>query len=200
MAQLVVGVDPAVSSHAGSNNTGIVAAGRGADGHYYILRDATMSGKPHEWGGQVLALYHLLMANRIVGEVNQGGDLVESNIRSITGGRAASFEAVRATRGKALRAEPVSTLYEQGRVHHVGAFPELEDEMCNWDAGLGEASPDRLDALVWAITYLMEHAGEGQIAFQSAGRREGVGILEKITTGLGRGFGSLSRHNRFRGF
>jgi phage terminase large subunit-like protein len=180
LSQVVVGVDPAVTANSSSNNTGIICAGRGSDGHYYVLRDETMLGKPNEWGTQVLSAYHTMFANRIVGEVNQGGDLVESNIRNLPGGQSAAFEAVRATRGKALRAEPVSTLYEQGRVHHVGAFTALEDEMCNWDPSLGEASPDRLDAMVWAITYLMEHAGEGQIAFQSAGRR-----VEK--TGL-RGF------------
>ena len=102
--------------------------------------------------------HHKHQGDRVIGEVNNGGDLVEANLRTVD--RNIPYTGVRATRGKAVRAEPVAALYEQGKVHHVGTFPELEDQMCSWQPG--EKSPDRLDALVWAITDLMEkqpHSG-----------------------------------------
>lgn len=155
MVRIVVGVDPAVSSNEGSDETGIIVAGLGVDGDAYILDDASMKALPAKWARAVIASYSKFEADRVVGEVNNGGDLVEANIRSAEGGREIAYKKVHASRGKRLRAEPVSTLYEQGRVHHLGAFAELEDQMCQWDPSLNEGSPDRLDALVWALTDLM---------------------------------------------
>ncbi len=159
LTRIVVGVDPAVTSNADSNETGIIVAGLGTDGHAYILDDVSLSDKPDKWGAQAVSAYSKFEADRIIGEVNNGGDLVEGNIRAVQGGRDVSYKSVRASRGKQTRAEPVAALYEQGRVHHLGAFAELEDQLCQWDPTSMEGSPDRLDALVWALTELM--LGEG---------------------------------------
>ncbi len=152
MERIVIGVDPAVTGGKASDATGIVAAGRGNDQVFYVLRDASFRGKPAEWGKRVVALYHELHADRIIGEVNNGGDLVESLLRSFDD--TIAYKAVRAARGKTARAEPVAALYEQHRIRHFGIFPELEAEMCSF---LPESpfSPDRMDALVWALTELM---------------------------------------------
>jgi predicted phage terminase large subunit-like protein len=171
-AYVVVGVDPAVSSKSTSNNTGIVVAALGVDSHYYIIEDATLSAPPTEWAGQVISCFSKNRANLIVGETNQGGDLVEANIRACAGSSIIPFKSVRATQGKAMRAEPISTLYERGMVHHLGSLPELEDEMCDWDPTINEKSPDRVDALVWALTYLMESGGGIPIEYRSHQRKE----------------------------
>jgi phage terminase large subunit-like protein len=121
-----------------------------------VLADATCQGlSPGGWARRVVDLYHRLEADRIVAEVNQGGDMVEAIIRQADG--SVPVEKVRASRGKWLRAEPVAALYERGRVRHVGAFPKLEDEMSDFGPGglSSGRSPDRLDALVWALTALM---------------------------------------------
>ena len=109
---------------------------------------------PEEWAARASVSYHTNAADVVVGEKNQGGDLVESNLRNYDPGL--PVELVWASRGKQTRAQPVAMLYEQGRVHHVGTFPDLEDQLCMWEPGLGEDSPDRLDALVWAMTALTE--------------------------------------------
>lgn len=171
LRRVVVAVDPAVSSNATSAETGIVVVGLGSDGHGYVLEDASMSESPAKWGAQVVTVYSKQKADRVVGEVNNGGDLVEANI--ISAARDAkvqvAYKAVRASRGKLTRAEPVAALYEQGRVHHVGAFPKLEDQLCDWDPTANQPSPDRLDALVWALTELM--LGEGpSVNFVGGGR------------------------------
>lgn len=158
LVRVVTGVDPAVTSGSDSADTGIVTAGLDAAGHYFVLADNTLHGSPNEWGMAVVMAHHKHQGDRVIGEVNNGGDLVEANLRTVD--RNIPYTGVRATRGKAVRAEPVAALYEQGKVHHVGTFPELEDQMCSWQPG--EKSPDRLDALVWAITDLMEkqpHSG-----------------------------------------
>ncbi|PWR74819.1 phage terminase large subunit [Methanospirillum stamsii] len=147
LIRIVTGVDPAVTSGESSADTGIVTAGVDAAGHYYVLGDNSSHGSPHTWGTEVIKAYHKHQGDRIIGEVNNGGDLVEANLRSID--RNIPYTGVRATRGKAIRAEPIAALYEQGKVHHVGIFPELEDQMCSWQPG--EKSPDRMDALVWAL-------------------------------------------------
>ena len=156
MRQVVVGCDPAVTSNDGSNNTGIVVAGvsriMGED-HYYVLDDATISGTPASWAREAINCFDRNEANLIIGEVNQGGDLIEANLRAIR--PLIPYEAVRATRGKAIRAEPVATACEKGRLHFVGEFPELENELTSWAPASGEPSPDRMDALVWAIKHLM---------------------------------------------
>ncbi|MGH6922543.1 MAG: ATP-binding protein, partial [Propylenella sp.] len=140
----------------GSDACGIVAAGLDGDGCGYVLYDATAERlTPARWAKRAADLYHRLEADRIVAEVNQGGDMVEAVIRQAD--ESVPVEKVRAHRGKFLRAEPVAALYEQGRVRHVGAFPELEDEMCDFALGglSSGRSPDRLDAMVWALSALM---------------------------------------------
>ena len=117
----------------------------------YILQDASLHAKPQVWGRKVVDLYHQLRADRVVGEVNNGGDLVEELLRSFDD--TLPFRAVRAARGKTARAEPVAALYEQGKVKHCGIFPELEEEMCSYLPG-SPFSPDRMDAMVWAVTEL----------------------------------------------
>lgn len=155
LCRLVVAVDPPASSGEKADECGLVAAGLGADGHAYVLADDTSRGlSPHGWAARAVALYHRLKADRIVAETNQGGAMVAALIAQVDPG--VPVRAVHATRGKVVRAEPVAALYEQGRVHHAGAFPALEDQMCAFTPeGLSGASPDRVDALVWAITELM---------------------------------------------
>jgi phage terminase large subunit-like protein len=155
LTRIVIGVDPAVSANETSDDTGIGAAGLGIDGEVYILDDATeIMASPHVWGKAVVACFDKHRADRVVAEVNQGGDLVESNIRAQ---RAyIPIKKVHAKKGKALRAEPVAALYEQGKVHHVGCFPELEDEMCDWNPTLAnQKSPNRIDWMVYAVTELL---------------------------------------------
>jgi hypothetical protein len=153
-ARVVVAVDPAVTSTSTSDETGIVTAAAGADGHYYVLGDLTRRASPLEWATVVAGEYARRKADRVVAEVNNGGDLVESTLRQASADVA--YSAVHATRGKILRAEPVAALYERGLVHHVGAFTALETEMMSYAGASGDASPNRLDALVWAITALMD--------------------------------------------
>ncbi len=155
LARIVVAVDPPASAHRRADRCGIVAAGVDADGLVYVLEDASLAAaRPAEWAARCVALYHRCEADALVAEVNQGGDMVAAVIAEAD----ASVPVVkaRATRGKYLRASPVALLYEQGRVRHAGAFPDLEDEMCAFGPdGLANGhSPDRLDALVWAIAHL----------------------------------------------
>lgn len=151
--RIVVAVDPPAGAGRSSNACGIVCAGRGRDGRVYVLDDCSVHGlRPAQWAARVVSLYRDRQADRVVAEINQGGAMVEEVLREVDG--EVSFRAVHATRGKKARAEPVAALYERGRVSHVGAFPELEDEMCQ-AIGRGPSSPDRLDALVWAVTELM---------------------------------------------
>lgn len=163
LRRVVVGVDPAVSANEDSDETGIVVAGLGTDGHLYVLDDLSGVYTPAQWGERVAKAAYTrrqgLPAECIVAEVNQGGDLVKSNIVAFT--RGVRLRTVHAKRGKALRAEPISTLYEQGRVHHVGTLPKLEDQMCDWDPATSKDSPDRVDALVYALTELSGINREG---------------------------------------
>jgi phage terminase large subunit-like protein len=153
LVRVVVAVDPPASHGRKSNACGIVCVGLGQDGRAYVLDDCSVHGaRPAQWAGKAVALYQARKADRVVAEVNQGGAMVEQVMREVDAD--VSFRAVHATRGKQARAEPVAALYEQGRVSHVGTFPELEDEMCSAIRD-GAKSPDRLDALVWAITDLM---------------------------------------------
>jgi predicted phage terminase large subunit-like protein len=156
LVRVVVGIDPAVSTSEGSDETGIVVCGRDDRGHAYLLEDLSGRYDPAGWARAAIDAYHRHDADRIVAEVNQGGDMVENTLRTIDPN--IPYTAVRASRGKFTRAEPVAALYEQGRVHHVGAFPELEDQMTGFVADLDRAkfgSPDRVDALVWALTELL---------------------------------------------
>jgi hypothetical protein len=138
-ARIVIAIDPAVTNTADSDETGIVAAGVafiGGIAHGYVLDDLTLKASPAAWARRAVAAYHAREADRIVAEVNNGGDLVEHTIRTVDPN--VPVTAVRASRGKATRAEPIAALYEQGRVHHVGVFPKLEDQMCTWVAGAGK--------------------------------------------------------------
>jgi phage terminase large subunit-like protein len=165
LVRVVVGVDPEATSTENSAETGIIVAGLGEDKHGYILDDRTITGKPQVWASESVSAYNTHKADRIIGEVNNGGEMIEAVIRTVD--PSVSYKAVRATRGKYTRAEPISALYEQGRVHHVGMFADLEDQMCNWVQG--NKSPDRMDALVWALTELMD-LGATSDDVQSLGR------------------------------
>lgn len=155
LSRIVVAVDPPASSSKRADNCGIVAAGRDPQGVLHVLADATLAAaRPAQWARAAIALYHKLSADALVAEVNQGGEMVRAVLNEAD--PSAPVTMARATRGKYLRAAPVAQLYEQGRVKHVGAFPALEDEMCDFghDGLSSGRSPDRLDALVWAVTAL----------------------------------------------
>ena len=157
LSRIVVGVDP--QGVADGAETGIIVAGKSINNEIYILEDATAKGTPHTWGSAAVTAYNKNKADRIIGETNNGGDMVESTIKTVDD--RVSFKKVHASRGKFTRAEPVSALYEQGKVHHVGTFPQLEDQMVEWEQGM--ESPDRMDALVWAITELMGGKSFGKL-------------------------------------
>lgn len=151
MKRIVVAIDPAVTSGEDSDATGIVAVGLAITGELFVLADRTCRESPERWARTAVDLYDELEADRIVAEVNNGGDLVATVLRTVE--PAIPVRTVHASRGKRVRAEPVAALYEQGRVHHVGDLGELEDQMTTWTPDSPE-SPDRLDALVWAVTEL----------------------------------------------
>lgn len=154
LGKIAVGVDPAVSNEDGSDEHGIIVAGLGEDERGYVLDDVSCHGTPRQWATRAIAAYDKWEADEIVIEVNQGGDMVRHTLESVRPGL--PIVEVRASRGKHVRAEPISSLYSLGRVSHVGAFPELEDQMCQMTAGgyAGEGSPDRVDALVWVLSRL----------------------------------------------
>jgi phage terminase large subunit-like protein len=155
MRRIVVAIDPAVTSRPDSDETGIIGAGLGEDGHAYVMSDLSGIMVANEWATTACNWYEANGADRIIAETNNGGDLVEATIRTVN--PHASYRSVTATRGKAIRAEPIAALYEQGKVHHVGQFPTLEDQMTTYDPATSKKSPDRMDALVWALTELMLH-------------------------------------------
>lgn len=200
--RVVVAVDPAKELPKGTKRkseheeasvaeTGITVVGKDARGHGYLLEDRSMFGSPEEWGREVVKAFDEWDADMVVYEANQGGEMVAAVIRGAArqlkeeGHRTADFipmKDVHATRGKYVRAEPVSQLYEQGRVHHVGYFPELEDQLCEWtpDGNMGY-SPDRMDSLVWAITELMV----GLIAYEGLMdyyRQEAKAVNDRLTS------------------
>lgn len=151
-ARVVVAIDPAVTYGPDSDETGMIICARGGDGRGYILDDQTGRLSPGDWARRAIAAYDEFKADAIVGEVNNGGDLVEANLRAA--GFSGRFRAVHASRGKRVRAEPVAGLYEKGLVSHLRPFPDLEDQLCNFTPET-VTSPDRLDALVWGLTDLM---------------------------------------------
>ncbi len=169
LRRVVVAIDPAVSNNENSDETGIIVAGRADDGHAYVIADYSLKASPDGWAREAVRAYHRHHADRIIAEVNNGGALVEATVRMVDPN--VSYKAVHASRGKAVRAEPVAALYEQHRVHHVGPFPMLEDQMTaftsDFDRGRAGYSPDHVDALVWALTELMveESPGYGIIEF-----------------------------------
>jgi predicted phage terminase large subunit-like protein len=155
LMRVVVAIDPAVTSGEDSDSTGIVVAGVTNTGEYYILEDLTIKASPDGWARVAVNAYHNHKADRIVAETNNGGDMIEHLIRQVD--PSVSFRKVTATRGKIVRAEPIAALSEQGRLHMVGVYPELEDQLCNFTHE-SKDSPDRLDAMVWGVTDLMATA------------------------------------------
>jgi phage terminase large subunit-like protein len=156
LMRVVVAIDPSATGKETSDEAGIVVAGWASDGHAYVLEDRTLRASPHGWGSEAVQAYHRWQADRIVAETNNGGEMVELTVRTVDD--KVPYKGIHASRGKRTRAEPVAALYEQGKVHHVGDLTALESEMCLWEPG--DASPNRMDALVWALTELMlERAG-----------------------------------------
>ena len=155
--RVVVAIDPAVTSGESSDETGIVVAGATPDGHYYILEDATMRGTPEQWARKAVEMFRKHKCDRIIGEANNGGDMIEALLRQVDA--TIPYRKVHASRGKKVRAEPVSALSEQLRLHMVGSnFTQLEDQLVTWEAD-SYSSPDRMDAMVWAVTDLMSNSG-----------------------------------------
>ncbi len=146
-----------MTANANSDETGIVVVGKDYNNEFYVLEDLSGRHKADKWGRIAINAFYEWDADRIVAETNNGGDLVERLIRNIDPNVA--YRSVRATRGKILRAEPISALYEQRRVHHMGVLPELESQMCSY-TGDTNSSPDRLDALVWGLTELSKSRGQ----------------------------------------
>lgn len=153
MKRIVIAVDPAMTSGRASDETGIIVAGLGADDRGYVIADLSGRMAPAEWASAVVAAYYKYRADRVVAEVNQGGDLVEHTLRSFD--PSIAYKSVYASRGKLARAEPVAALDARGMVHHLGAFAALEDQMCRFNPLTDTKSPDRVDARVWALTELM---------------------------------------------
>lgn len=155
--RIVIAIDPAAKSEEGSDETGIIVAGLGRDGHGYVLDDLSGQYQPLAWARIAIGAYHRYRADRILAEINNGGEMVEATLRSVD--KTVSYKAVHATRGKVIRAEPIAALYEQGKVHHVGSFAKLEDQLCemtlDFDRTAAGYSPDRLDAAVWALSDLL---------------------------------------------
>jgi phage terminase large subunit-like protein len=197
--RVVTGVDPAVTGKPTSAETGIVTVGVVRRNcpcghlpdlpHAFVLADDSLRGGPGDWGKAVVTAFGLHRSDRAVGEVNNGGDLVEANIRSFD--KSISYRSVTASRGKKKRAEPVAALYEQHRVHHVKVFEDLEDQMCTWvgdpeddseadvtegDENATSESPDRMDALVWALTDAMIESGNMAPVRTNFARLRGVTI------------------------
>ena len=165
LKRIVVALDPNASTEEDANECGIVCAGLGINDHGYVLDDVSGVMAPHDWAVKAIALGRTRQADRIIAEENNGGAMVENTLRMVDPG--VSYRSVWASRGKVTRAEPVSALYEQGRVHHVGPFTRLEDQMCAFTIDFNRRemgySPDRVDALVWALTELMIDGGERRL-------------------------------------
>lgn len=190
-SEIVVAVDPATTSNEDSDETGILVVGRGRDGRGYVIADCSMRGTPDEWGNAAVLAYDEWQADRIVYETNQGGEMVRFTLLTCAtalksaGRRKADFvplRGVHASRGKAVRAEPISALYEQNRVSHIGTFAELEDQMCSFVPGLSLGfSPDRMDALVWGLTDLMVEGAMNNGLFDYM-EQESKAVREKLNS------------------
>lgn len=157
LKQIIVAIDPAVTNNEDSDETGIMVVGKDHNNEYYVLEDASGKYSPDGWARKAINCFYDWDADRIVAEVNNGGDLVERLLRGMDVN--IPYRSVRATRGKLVRAEPIAALYEQRRVHHIGYFPELESQLCSY-TGETKPSPDRLDALVWGISEISRSKGE----------------------------------------
>ena len=182
LVRIVVAVDPAASSGEDADETGIVVVGKDHQAHGYVLADISGRYQPIEWAKIAITAYRTYHADRIVAEVNNGGEMVGNTLRMVDPN--IPFTAVRASRGKVTRAEPVSALYEQGRMHHIGTFVQLEDQMTNFTSDFDRQSagysPDRVDALVWAVTDLMLAEMKGYAFYEVARRRAAGETLEQI--------------------
>ena len=154
MVRIVVAIDPAVTSDPDSDETGIVVVGEDKEGRLWVLDDVSGTYSPRQMATIALHAYNKHEADRVIGEVNNGGDFIEAVLRNEM--NSVPYTSVRASRGKMTRAEPIAALYEMGRVTHAKEMKELEDQMLTWSAKQGEKSPDRIDALVWGLTYLTE--------------------------------------------
>ncbi len=189
LLRVVVAIDPAVSVSVNSDETGLVVAGVGTDGKGYVLEDLSGKYSPTEWAQRAVNAYRRHRADRIVAEANQGGAMVESTLRVVDPN--IPVRLVHASRGKITRAEPISALYEQGRIHHVGGFDQLEDQLCSFEPG-SSGSPDRLDALVWALTELMVGAFQSVTSFHApvAGPGRDAFVAERLVASGG---GSLMK-------
>ena len=152
LERIVIAIDPAVTSKKTSDETRLIVAGKDKEGKFYVLNDSSGRYTPSGWSEKAIMLFNQFQCDKIIAEVNNGGQLVEHTLR--TQSENVPYKSVHASRGKRTRAEPIASLYEQHKVHHVGNFERLENQLCNWEATSGEASPDRLDALVWALTEL----------------------------------------------
>ena len=162
LVRVVVSIDPAVSSHGASDETGIIVAAKGwcdcrgtREMHGFVIEDASGIHTAREWAMAAGNAYRIHRADRVIGETNQGGNLIEENLRANSETQELPYTGVHVHEGKRLRAEPVSSLYEQGKIHHVGSLAKLEDQMTTWDPTAPGKSPDRLDALVQAFTELL---------------------------------------------
>jgi phage terminase large subunit-like protein len=153
MRRIVVAIDPSGGDAEGNDEQGIVVAGLGVDGYYYVLADRSCKLSPQGWASRAVSAYYEFNADKIVAEKNYGGDMVEAIVRQID--RQVAFKMVSASRGKVQRAEPIAALYEQGKVRHVAGLQDLETQMVNWTPEDG-TSPDRMDAMVWALTELSQ--------------------------------------------
>lgn len=158
LTRVVVAIDPAVTSGEDSDETGLIVAGLGIDGRGYVLADRSCRLSPDGWARRAVAAFDDHSADLVVAEVNNGGDMVEHTIKTIR--KTLPYKKIHASRGKQTRAQPVAALYEQGRVSHVEVFSELEEQLTTWTPESG-TSPDRLDALVWALTELMVDGKRG---------------------------------------
>jgi phage terminase large subunit-like protein len=161
LKRIVVALDPAVTSNKTSDEFGIVVTGLGVDGLGYVLEDLTGIYSPKEWSEKAINAYQRWTADRIIGEANNGGELIRAVLEQVD--RNVSYKDVYASKGKVTRAEPIVALYEQGKVKHVGTFAKLEDEMTTWDAKINSISPGRIDALVWGLSELMITQEESHI-------------------------------------
>ncbi len=170
LLRIVVAIDPSVDDEGDKDEAGIIVAGLATDDHVYVLEDLSLNASPDGWARVAVNQgYHKHLGDRIIAEINNGGALVEAVLRTIDPN--IPYTGIHASRGKRTRAEPISALYEQGRVHHVGFLPGLEDELCNWDPLVDTKSPNRLDALVWAVTALTDPEFDSGLTFGSLGRR-----------------------------
>lgn len=168
LRRIVVAIDPSATSTESADEAGIVVVGKGGSmNHGYVLEDISKRTTPHDWASIAIAAYKRHKADRIVAESNQGGEMVTEVIHAID--PSVPVKLVHASQGKHTRAEPIAALYEQGRVHHVGGFELLEDQMCSWNPDTDPKSPDRMDALVWGLTELMLTDNPFAVSLTSAG-------------------------------